>query len=97
MLTVHVAISVVPEKVDDFIAATLANAQASRLEPGIAQFDLLRRLDEPYAFVLVEVYRDEQAPVRHKETAHYQLWASTVAPMMASPRQSQKFTSAEIQ
>jgi quinol monooxygenase YgiN len=36
--------------------------------------------------VLVEVYRDEKAPVAHRETAHYTKWRDTVASMMEEPR-----------
>ncbi|MEL0060582.1 MAG: antibiotic biosynthesis monooxygenase, partial [Verrucomicrobiales bacterium] len=56
--------------------------------PGIAQFDLVQQRDDPTRFVLIEVYRDAEAPLRHKETAHYLKWRDTVAPMMASPRTS---------
>jgi len=95
MLIVHVEIEVKPESVQAFVAATLANAAASRREPGIAQFDLLRPQGETNRFLLVEAYRDEAAPGRHKETAHYGLWAETVAPMMARPRQSVKYASVD--
>ena len=42
-------------------------------------------------FVLVEVYRNQDAPAQHKETAHYQAWREAVAPMMAEPRTSVRF------
>ena len=67
------------------------NARASVQEPGIARFDVVQQADDPTRFVLVEVYRDAQAPARHKETAHYAAWRDTVAPMMAVPRTSVKF------
>jgi quinol monooxygenase YgiN len=35
---------------------------------------------------LVEVYRTDADPARHKETAHYAKWRDTVAEMMAEPR-----------
>jgi (4S)-4-hydroxy-5-phosphonooxypentane-2,3-dione isomerase len=92
MLVVHVQVQVKPECVEAFRAATLANAQASVKEPGIARFDVVQQADDPTRFVLVEVYRDEQAPAKHKETAHYAAWRDTVAPMMAQPRSSVKFT-----
>ena len=41
---------------------------------------------DPARFTLVEVYRDAEAPARHKETAHYQVWAAQVAEMLAEPR-----------
>jgi quinol monooxygenase YgiN len=91
MLIVHVQVRVKPENVEAFREATIANARASLLEPGIARFDVVQQLDDPTRFLLVEVYRDDQAPARHKETAHYAAWRDAVAPMMAEPRQSVKF------
>ncbi len=92
MLAVHIFIQVKPECVDRFIEATKANAKNSLLESGIARFDLIRQQDDPTRFVLVEVYRDVDATVRHKETAHYARWRDTVADMMAVPRSSVKYT-----
>ena len=91
MLIVHVHVHVKPECVDAFTTATLANAQASLREPGIARFDVVQQTDDPTRFVLVEVYRTVAAPAAHKETAHYALWRDAVAPMMASPRTNVKY------
>jgi (4S)-4-hydroxy-5-phosphonooxypentane-2,3-dione isomerase len=91
LLVVHVHVHVKPECVEAFKTATLANAQASVREPGIARFDIVQQTDDPTRFVLVEVYRTPAAPAAHKETAHYAAWRDTVASMMASPRTSTKF------
>jgi autoinducer 2-degrading protein len=74
------------DTVSDFEAAANENARHSRLEPGVARFDVLRQRDDPTRFVLVEVYRDADAAVAHKTTAHYLAWRDTVAPLMAEPR-----------
>jgi quinol monooxygenase YgiN len=92
MLVVHVFVHVKPECVAEFIAATRENARNSVREPGIARFDVVQQQDDPTRFVLVEAYRTPEAPAAHKETAHYAAWRDTVAPMMASPRSSVKFT-----
>lgn len=92
MLVVHVHVHVKPESVEDFKRATIENARASIQELGIARFDVVQQHDDPARFVLIEVYRTPEAPAAHKETAHYAKWRDTVAPMMASPRQSVKFT-----
>ena len=92
MLIVHVQVRVKPEAVEAFKAATLANATQSVKEPGIARFDVCQQQDDLTRFVLVEVYRTAEAPAAHKETAHYQVWRDTVAPMMAEPRSSVKLT-----
>ena len=91
MLIVHVHVHVKSEAVEAFKRATLANAQASVKEPGIARFDVLQHQDDPTRFVLIEIYRTPEAPAAHKETAHYLTWRDTVAPMMAEPRSSVKF------
>ena len=91
MLAVHVKIQVKPDCIDSFIEATKENARNSLLEPGIVRFDVLQDRDDPTRFALVEVYRNAEAPLRHKETAHYALWRDTVEEMMAVPRSSIKF------
>lgn len=92
MLIVHVQVRVKPECVEAFKAATLANARASVEEPGIARFDVVQQCDDLTRFVLVEVYRNAEAPARHKETAHYATWRDTVASMMAEPRSSTRYS-----
>ncbi len=91
MLVVHVDIQVLPDCVDAFRAASVANAEASNEEPGILRFDLLADEADPAHFMLVEVYRDVAASAAHKETEHYARWRDTVADMMARPRQPTRF------
>jgi autoinducer 2-degrading protein len=92
MLIVHVFAHIKPDKIEDFKAFTLENARNSVQEPGIARFDVIQQQDDPARFVLVEVYRTNKDPDRHKETAHYKKWRDTVADMMAEPRTSIKYT-----
>jgi quinol monooxygenase YgiN len=92
MLVVHVQVHVKPDAVEAFKAASLANAEQSVQEPGIARFDVIQQEDDPTRFVLVEVYRTTADPARHKETAHYVRWRDTVADMMAEPRRAVKYT-----
>jgi autoinducer 2-degrading protein len=91
MLIVHVFVHVTPESVDAFRAATVENARNSVKEPGVVRFDVIQQDDDPTQFVLVEVYRTDDDPARHKETAHYATWRDTVEPMMAEPRRSVKY------
>jgi autoinducer 2-degrading protein len=60
-------------------------------EPGIARFDVIQQNDDQARFILVEVYRTEEDPKRHKKTAHCQTWRDTVAEMMAEPRSGVKY------
>ena len=52
---------------------------------------MLQDATDATRFLLVEVYRNVEATVAHKETAHYQAWRDRVAPMMAEPRSSVKY------
>jgi quinol monooxygenase YgiN len=90
LLIVHVHARVKPDAVDAFQAASLANADASRAEPGVLRFDLVQDREDPRHFVLVEIYRDAAAAAAHKQTAHYATWRDGVADMMAEPRRSEK-------
>lgn len=91
MLIVHVSVHVKSDHVEAFKRVSAANAEASRQEAGIVRFDVVQSQTDPTRFVLIEVYRDEQAPLLHKETAHYATWRDTVAAMMATPRTSEKY------
>ena len=86
LLIVHVHVHVKPGAEAAFREASVANAEASRREPGVVRFDLIADRDDPSRFVLVEIYRDAQAAAAHKETAHYRAWRDAVADMMAEPR-----------
>ena len=89
---VVVQVQVKPDFVEAFVAATEANAAASRREAVIVRFDLHRQIDDPLRFLLVEVYRTPEAIAAHKETDHYRIWRDTVGPMMAQPRLRTEYT-----
>ena len=82
VVTIHVK----PEHIEEFIAATLANARGARGEPGNLRFDVLRAEDDPNHFILYEVYRDKAAIAAHRETPHFKTWAATVGPWLAQER-----------
>jgi len=86
---VHVTVR--PEHIDDFIAATRRNHEASIREPGNRRFDVLQSPDDPARFVLYEAYRDAADAAAHKQTAHYLAWRDTVADWMAEPRRGVPF------
>ena len=63
-----------PGSEEAFRQASLANARQSTEEAGVARFDVIQQVDDPCQFVLVEVYKSEDAPAAHKETSHYLNW-----------------------
>jgi autoinducer 2-degrading protein len=92
MLIVHVFVHVKNDQVEAFRQATLENARNSVQEPGIARFDVIQQKDDATRFLLVEVYRTEEDPAKHKETNHYKKWRDIVVDMMTEPRTSIKYT-----
>ena len=91
MLIVIVHVHVEEDCIQDFIRATRKNAESSMKEEGIVRFDFIQQIDDPDRFVLMDVYRSEEAASDHKKTDHYQEWKNTVADMMAEPRYSIKY------
>jgi len=87
-----VYLQVKPDFVEPFIAATRANAQNSRREPGVVRFDVLQQQDDPTRFVLYEIYRQPTDLDAHRLTDHYARWRDAVADWMAEPRTSTKYT-----
>lgn len=92
MFIAHVFVQVKEEMIEEFKKATVENAMNSIKEPGVARFDFIQQQDDPGRFVLVEVYRTEDDPGKHKETEHYKKWRDTVADMMLVPRYAIKYS-----
>lgn len=86
MFVVIVQAHIKQEMIQSFIEATLDNAKNSNLEPGIERFDFYQQKDDPSRFVLIEIYRSEDAPEKHRQTAHYNRWRDSVEPMLVEPR-----------
>ena len=86
MYIVHVSIHVKSDRIDEFKLASMDNAQHSIQEEGVARFDVIQEVENPRRFLLVEVYRSEQAAAEHKTTPHYERWRVAVEPLLAEPR-----------
>lgn len=50
MYIVHVHVHVKPDFVNEFREATIENARNSIREPGVARFDVIRKIDDPNSF-----------------------------------------------
>ena len=86
MLVQVVYLEVQPEKLEAFLTEARANAQASRAEADVTQFDLLQQSDSPHRFMLYEVYRDEAALETHRHTPHFQRWVERGVPLLTGER-----------
>jgi autoinducer 2-degrading protein len=86
MLVAIINVHVKPEYIEAFKNNSQDNATNSLHEQGVIRFDVYQQTDDPTRFTLLEIYRTEDDPARHRETAHYTRWRDTVADMMAEPR-----------
>ena len=86
MFVTLVEIQVKQEHLQDFIAASRLNHEASLQEPGNLRFDILQSPQDPARFIFYEAYASEADALRHKQTSHYAKWRDTVADWMAIPR-----------
>jgi autoinducer 2-degrading protein len=86
MLVAIINVHVIPEYIEGFKTASLDNASNSIKESGVIRFDVYQQSDDPSKFTLVEIYKSDDDPARHRETAHYARWRDAVAEMMAEPR-----------
>ncbi|MDZ4150990.1 antibiotic biosynthesis monooxygenase, partial [Methylicorpusculum sp.] len=86
---VHVQVK--PDHVDEFIAATRLNHEASIVEAGNLRFDVLQSPENPGQFILYEAYVSAEDAASHKQTAHYLIWRDQVADWMAEPRQGIRY------
>ena len=81
MYSIFVTINVKPERIGEFMAASLGDAQGStRDEPGCFRFDIHQDVEVPSRFYLHEVYRDEAAFQAHLEALHFIEWRDKVRP-----------------
>ena len=63
-----------PEGIEAYKAASLENAQKTRLEPGVLRFEVFQDAANPAHFSLFEVYADMAARDVHLETEHFLKW-----------------------
>jgi quinol monooxygenase YgiN len=86
MIVAIINVHVKSECVGEFKTAILDNASNSINETGISRFDVYQQSDDPTHFTLVELYKSDNAVLKHRETTHYIRWRDAVASMMAEPR-----------
>lgn len=81
-----VYLEVQPEKVNEFIIEALANVNTSRKETGVKQFELIQRVDNPFKFMLYEVYLSQEAAEAHRQTPHFKRWLEAGIPLLTGDR-----------
>lgn len=91
MIVTCVYVQVLPDKINDFIEATMENHRNSVKEPGNIRFDLIQDIEDSTKFMIYEAYQSEGHAAEHKNTSHYAIWRDKVADWMAEPRKGVKY------
>lgn len=95
MIVVQITHKILPECVERYVEATLANAHATRQEQGNIRFDLLQDASDPCRFQLYEVYSDRSAQQAHLASEHFATWKAAVQGVFAD-RSFAKFSAIHI-
>ena len=95
MVVVQITHKILPEYVERYVEATLANAHATRKEQGNIRFDLLQDANDPCTFQLYEVYSGKSAQQAHLTSAHFATWKEAVQGVFAD-RSFAKFSAVHI-
>lgn len=75
MIALNVSLHVIPERLDDFLAAIETNAERTFTdEPGCLYFDVAQDLADPHHFLFHEIYVDEAAVDAHRAAPHFAQW-----------------------
>ena len=92
MYIVQVNIQVHPGDIEAFMEASRENAKSSLLEPGVVRFDIYQQEQDPAHFEFIEIYRNREDALKHRDTSHFHRWLEKAEPMMVQPRTRTIFT-----
>ena len=95
MVVMQITHHILPEHVDQYIEATIANALITREEPGNIRFDFLQDSTDSCCFQLYEVYVDRAAQQAHLASEHFATWKKKVQDVFAD-RSFHKFEAIHI-
>lgn len=80
MLVVMAEFEIKPGRSDDFATYIQWHAEQSLTEPGCRFFRANRDREDPHRYVMYEIYDDESCLEAHRETPHYQRFATEIVP-----------------
>lgn len=83
MIFIVVKFTVKPEYRDQWLEAVGPFTEATRAEPGNLWFDWSRSVDNPDQFVLVEAFKDGDAPAQHVQSDHFKAAMDLMPSMLA--------------
>ncbi|MEO7131473.1 MAG: putative quinol monooxygenase [Dermatophilaceae bacterium] len=83
MIFIVVKFTVKPEHRETWLEAVRPFTEATRAEPGNLWFDWSRSVENPDQFILVEAFRDGDAPAEHVGSDHFKTAMEVMPAMLA--------------
>lgn len=71
MIITHVIVSIKPQLEQECLRAMHTLAKESRLEIGNVSYDFYKSLEEACTYILVEVWKDQEAVEAHNLSEHF--------------------------
>ncbi|VWX35303.1 putative quinol monooxygenase [Exiguobacterium oxidotolerans] len=92
MIAIEAKLEVQPAKRTEFLEATKALVDGSRLEAGNVSYDLFQSTEDENVFMMIEKWEDQAAVETHNTSAHFGQFVAFAQTALAKPLDVQTFT-----
>ena len=97
MIIIHAALTVLKEKEEEFLNEVKTLIEASRKENGNIQYDLMKDTEKESAYMMVEVWKNQEAVESHNTSEHFvQFFGQKAQSFMAAPTDVKIFAGQEV-
>lgn len=96
MIITHVHFQIQPEKEAEFLQDMITLMTASRKEAGNHHYELMKSLEQDFAYTMVEVWEDEDAVKAHNESAHFQAFVQNAPSYLAARLKVESYSGSAI-
>jgi quinol monooxygenase YgiN len=98
MIVLIAKVSVQPDGLEQFLGEANILVEATRQEAGVISYELVRSVEDPTTFLMIEQYADEAALAAHFETEHFGRMQAVLGTVLAGPGEVTRYnvTSTEV-
>ncbi|TDL31276.1 antibiotic biosynthesis monooxygenase [Jeotgalibacillus sp. S-D1] len=96
MIITHVHFQIQPEKEAEFLQEMISLMAESRKEEGNHQYELMKSLEQDFAYTMVEVWENEEAVQAHNESAHFKAFVQNAPAYLAARLKVESYSGSAI-
>lgn len=97
MIIVHAKMQIQATARTQFLEEMKTLQAASRQEQGNISYELLEHTEQPNTYIMIEVWKDQEAIAAHNASSHFQAFVSQAPQFMAAPLQVQAYEASSLQ